>query len=173
MEGAAEAVADIAVGGLPATPIMRWLLESGGPIDRFNQTMLLQVPAGLGEEDLIAALQAVLEHHDGLRLRLVAAAGDGDWSLEVAAPEGSLARACTRRVEVCGVCEPAWRACLIAEAQAAEQRLSPGRGATVQAARFDGGPQASGRLLLVIHHLAIDGDRGAFWFLILRRRGPR
>ena len=28
---------DIATGALPATPIMRWLMERGGPIDRFNQ----------------------------------------------------------------------------------------------------------------------------------------
>src|SRR5204863_9432382 len=30
------AAADIAVGALPATPIMRWLLERGGPIERFH-----------------------------------------------------------------------------------------------------------------------------------------
>src|SRR5262249_43413270 len=59
---------DDGIGALPATPIMRWLCELGGPIDRFNQAMLLQVPAGLRGEDLCAALQAVLEHHDALRL---------------------------------------------------------------------------------------------------------
>ena len=32
---------------LPATPIMRWLKERGGPLDRFSQSMLLRVPAGL------------------------------------------------------------------------------------------------------------------------------
>src|SRR5262249_12017440 len=40
------AAVDIATGGLAPTPIMRWLLERGGPLDRFNQSMLLQVPAG-------------------------------------------------------------------------------------------------------------------------------
>ena len=59
---------------LPATPIMRWLRERGGPIDRFNQSLLLRVPGGLREAELAAALQAVLDHHDGLRLRLGA-----DW----------------------------------------------------------------------------------------------
>ena len=39
---------------LPATPIMRWLVERGGPIDRFHQAMLLQVPAGLREDHLTA-----------------------------------------------------------------------------------------------------------------------
>ena len=55
---------------LPATPIMRWLAERGGPLDRFSQAMLLQVPAGLRQADLAAALQALLDHHDALRLRL-------------------------------------------------------------------------------------------------------
>src|SRR5205823_5421523 len=71
-----------AIGRLPATPIMRWLAELGGPIDRFNQAMLLQVPAGLRWEELWAALQAVLEHHDALRLRVVGGLG-GAFELEV------------------------------------------------------------------------------------------
>ena len=81
VDATAVAVPDLATGALPATPIMRWLAELGGPIDRFNQAMLLQVPAGLREEHLIAALQAVLDHHDALRLRLDRAAGNdaGAW----------------------------------------------------------------------------------------------
>jgi hypothetical protein len=79
-----------------ATPIMRWLLERGGPIDRFHQAMLLQVPAGLREEDLICALQAVLDHHDALRLRLDVAGGSGELKLEV----GRLER--WRRSTACG-----------------------------------------------------------------------
>ena len=71
------AASDIAIGGLAPTPIMRWLLERGGPLDRFNQSMLLQVPAGMREADLTSALQAVLDHHDALRLRLEVAGGGG------------------------------------------------------------------------------------------------
>jgi len=63
-------VPDIGVGELSTTPIIRWLEELGAPIDRFSQSALLRVPAGLGQEDLTAALQAILDHHDGLRLRL-------------------------------------------------------------------------------------------------------
>ena len=40
-------LARLAIGGLPATPIMRWLQERGGPLGRFSQAMLLRVPAGL------------------------------------------------------------------------------------------------------------------------------
>ena len=65
---------------------MRWLAERGGPIERFNQAMLLQVPAGLSEEQLVAALQALLDHHDALRLRLVGAGRAAEWTLEIAPP---------------------------------------------------------------------------------------
>ena len=39
--------AGLASGRLPATPIMRWLKERGGPLGRFSQSMLLRVPAGI------------------------------------------------------------------------------------------------------------------------------
>src|SRR5262249_6642627 len=56
------------IGDVIPTPIMRWLFERGGPIGRFNQSMLLQVPADATEADLVAALQALLDAHDALRL---------------------------------------------------------------------------------------------------------
>ena len=66
----APAAADIAVGPLAATPIMRWLSGRGGPVGRFSQSLLLRSPSGLRDEHLAAALQALLDHHDALRLRL-------------------------------------------------------------------------------------------------------
>ena len=59
--------ADDGVGTVPLTPVMRWLREVGGPIDGFNQSAVVQVPAGLGWEPLLAALQAVADRHDLLR----------------------------------------------------------------------------------------------------------
>ena len=77
-------------GALPATPIMHWLLERGGPIDRFSQAMLLQVPAGLRQRSsACGALQALLDHHDALRLRLTGVADAPSGSLEVA-PAGAV-----------------------------------------------------------------------------------
>src|SRR5947207_15698213 len=64
LEETGSPVVDVATGGLVATPIMRWLLERGGPIERFNQATLLQVPSDLREDHLLSALQAVLDHHD-------------------------------------------------------------------------------------------------------------
>src|SRR5499425_1360040 len=149
------AVADIATGGLAPTPIMRWLLERGGPLDRFNQSMLLQVPAGMREADLTSALQAVLDHHDALRLRLEAA-GEGEWKLEVAPAGAVVAGACLRRIDIGGLDAAGREACIWEHARAAESRLLPAAGVLVQAVWFDAGGQRSGRLLLTIHHLAVD-----------------
>src|SRR5262245_37041322 len=148
-------LADVATGGLVATPIMRWLLERGGAIDRFNQAMLLQVPGSVRENDLISALQAVVDHHDALRLRVDL--GSGEPKLEVAPRGAVVAASCVRRIEVWGLDAAGLEVCICEHAQAAEGRLAPAAGVMVQAVWFDAGGQQAGRLLLIIHHLAVDG----------------
>src|SRR5690606_36672847 len=34
------------IGPVPLTPVMRWLEDLGGPVDGFNQAVLVRVPAG-------------------------------------------------------------------------------------------------------------------------------
>ena len=168
------ALPDIAVGGFTATPIMRWLLESGGLNDRFHQAMLVQVPAGVREEHLLGALQALVDHHDGLRLRLVAGGENDGIGFEIAPLEAVRAAGFTHRVEVCGLAEDGLRGCISEHGQAAAGRLCPAAGVMVQAVWFDAGEARPGRLLLSIHHLAVDGvswrilmaDLAAAWLAI-------
>jgi non-ribosomal peptide synthase protein (TIGR01720 family) len=114
--------------------------------------MLLQVPAGVSEEVLTEALQALLDHHDALRMRLLP---EGD--LEVL-PIGAVRAAdCLRRIAIDGLDEADLRARMRERADAAAGELLPSAGALVRAVWFDAGTSAAGRLLLVIHHLAVDG----------------
>ena len=176
------AVSDIGMGPLPLTPIMRWMLERGGSIGGFSQSMLLQVPSQLTEDQLIGAVQALLDHHDSLRLRLVVGAGQsiGAWGLEVAPPGAIKAAACVRRIDVSGLDELAARACRVEQAQAAQGRLEPEAGVMVQGVWFDAGAEQAGRLLLTIHHLAVDGvswrilvpDLAAAWEAIAAGQVP-
>ncbi|MFG2846318.1 amino acid adenylation domain-containing protein [Kitasatospora sp. NPDC048296] len=157
-QGAEAAVtedADAALGELPATPIMHWLRELGGGSDGFQQAMLLQVPAELDPDRLTGALQTLLDHHDALRARLVAT-GD-DWSLHV--PPRGTARASNliTWVDATGVPEAELRELVAREALAAQHRLRPTEGVLVQLVWFDGGSEAPGRLLVMIHHLVVDG----------------
>jgi hypothetical protein len=157
VEATSAAVPDVATGAVVASPIMRWLLERGGPIEGFHQATLLQVPACLRAKDLIGALQAVLDHHDALRLRLDVGEGGGDWKLEVGPPGAVLAAECLRRVEICDLDAAGREACIFEHARAAASRLAPAAGVLVQAVWFDAGGSDAGRLLVVIHHLAVDG----------------
>ena len=145
------------VGRLPLSPIMHWLLGRGGSIRRFSQSMLLEVPARLTKEQLVGVLQAVLDHHDALRLRLVGASDSAEWSLEIPEPGTMKAAGCVRRVEVSGLDEGGRLACMEEEAQGAQARLEPEAGVMLQAVWFDAGPEQAGRLLVTIHHLAVDG----------------
>ncbi|MER5628998.1 amino acid adenylation domain-containing protein [Streptomyces nitrosporeus] len=142
-------------GEMPATPIAAWLLGGPGPVDGYNQSGVLRTPAGAGEETLVAALQLLLDHHDTLRLRATRPAG-GDAVLEVLPPGSVPARTRFTRLDVAGLGPEAVRAALTEAGEAARGRLRPGRGHVVEAVWGDAGPHTRGRLLLVVHHLAVD-----------------
>ncbi|WP_141681871.1 non-ribosomal peptide synthetase, partial [Mycobacterium malmoense] len=133
---------DDGVGPVAATPIMRWLQGIEGPIEQFNQTMVVQAPAGATEADVVAVLQALLDRHAALRLR-ADDDGAGGWSLQVPEPGAVDARGCVHAVE--SLSEQA-----LAEARS---RLNPAAGVMVSAAWA----QPTGQLALIIHHLAVDG----------------
>ncbi|MFF8812630.1 amino acid adenylation domain-containing protein [Streptomyces pactum] len=146
---------DAGTGPVPPTPIMCWLRERGGPVDRFHQTTLLTVPAALGHRRLTAAVQTLLDHHDALRARLVP--GDADRYLDIA-PRGSVdAAPAVHRVETGGLTGEELRAAVAAGAEEAWSRLDPAAGVMLQAVWFDAGPDRPGRLLLAVHHLVVDG----------------
>ncbi|MFF9352750.1 amino acid adenylation domain-containing protein [Streptomyces sp. NPDC014734] len=158
---AAEDAKD-AVGPLPPTPIMHWLRELDAPVDGFNQSLVLRAPADLDLPGLTGALQALLDHHDALRLKVTTVppaegAGAPLWEMEVL-PAGEVAAGDrVRRVDAGGAAGSALDALMAEEGARARDRLAPGDAAVVQAVWFDAGPGVPGRLLLVLHHLVVDG----------------
>ncbi|MEV4613129.1 amino acid adenylation domain-containing protein [Kitasatospora sp. NPDC049258] len=152
---AAPAVVD---GELPALPVVHWLRERGGPIDRFNQSVLLTTGPGLREEPLRRALAALVANHPALRLRLERT--DGLWTEEIlpltAAPAATEPDT-LRRLDIAAVAEADLTALLAREADAAAAALDPAAGRVLRAVWFDAGAERDGRLLLTVHHLAVDG----------------
>ncbi|PAZ12877.1 non-ribosomal peptide synthetase [Streptomyces sp. SA15] len=120
-----------ASGVLPPTPIMHWLRELGGPVEAFNQSMTVRVPASVNRAGLEEALQALLDTHDMLRARL-----RPDWTLEVPEPGACRAAPLLRRADATTADESA-RA---TEGAAAAARLDPWNGVMLQAVWFDAGP---------------------------------
>ncbi|WP_156994482.1 condensation domain-containing protein, partial [Pseudonocardia acaciae] len=143
------------VGVVPLTPIMHWLAELDGPIDGFYQSMDTELPLDCTHAQLTTALQSLLDRHDALRTQLHHT--DHHWILQVAAPGTVSATQLLHRVEVSGLTDARLRTAVARHTGAAQQRLKPETGAMVQALWFDTGAHRPGRLLLLIHHLAVDG----------------
>ncbi|WP_445166401.1 amino acid adenylation domain-containing protein [Mycolicibacterium sp. Dal123E01] len=133
---------DEGVGELLATPIIQWLHDVQGPVDQFNQAVLIQAPVGVTEDDVLVVLQAVLDRHAMLRMR-VEDAEAGAWSLTVPEPGSVDARACLHAVDILSD----------ETVTKARSRLNPATGAMVSALWA----VPTGQLLMVVHHLAVDG----------------
>ena len=143
---------DEGLGPVAATPIIAWLASVDGPIDQFNQTMMVQAPAGVSQADVVIMLQAVLDRHAMLRLRVDSGIGDGagGWSLQVPEPGAVAAGEHLQTVDV-----------LSDEAVIeARSRLNPAAGVMLSALWVAG----TGQLVLIVHHLAIDA---VSWWIVL------
>ncbi|MBY8848475.1 amino acid adenylation domain-containing protein, partial [Saccharothrix sp. MB29] len=143
-----------AVGPVDPTPMLRWLEGRGGPVDRFAQSTLVLAPPALGEDRLRTAVQALVDHHDALRARLT---DEGGWALDIAVPGSVDAAEHVRRVDAVGLSEADLRPLVAEHGVDALGRLDPWRRRVVEVVWFDRGPAERGLLLLVVHHLVVDG----------------
>ncbi|WP_155373909.1 non-ribosomal peptide synthetase [Catellatospora vulcania] len=152
---AAAAPAGDGIGDVPLLPIVHWLRDTGAAVDRFTMPMLLVTPAGADQRSIAATLQSVLDHHDGLRLRLQRIASVL-WTLRTEPADTATATDVLVRVDVSGVDDTALPELLAEHAASAAALLDPDAGSMLRAVWFDAGDRP-GRLLLVVHHLAVDG----------------
>ncbi|MUN36832.1 non-ribosomal peptide synthetase [Actinomadura litoris] len=141
---------DTGVGPLTPTPIVRWLAAHRGPIDGYAQSIVVRVPADLRAGRLRAALRAVIDRHDVLRTRLT-----GDWRLEVP-PRGTV-EASVREVDASGLDAAALGTRIGELAERARCELAPAEGEMVRAVHLGRGPAEPGYLILMLHHLVVDG----------------
>ncbi|MEU9560398.1 amino acid adenylation domain-containing protein, partial [Streptomyces fumanus] len=150
-----DMVADATVpgtGAIPLTPVMRELAGRVGRngIGRVVQPGVVTVPAGLDFAALVAAVRAVVDHHDILRAGLES--GER-WRLVVPEPGSVPVEDWVRRVDVT---DADLTAALDEQLARATDRISPAAGVMLQAVWLDAGPEQDGRLLLVVDHLVID-----------------
>ncbi|MFD8940319.1 amino acid adenylation domain-containing protein, partial [Streptomyces sp. NPDC059578] len=147
-----------AVGAVPLTPVMRELLERAGAValtGAFSQSMAVEVPAGLELPRLEAAVRAVVDHHDVLRARLELVDGVPD---RLTIPKkGSGATPGVRRVDARGLVGGGLGEVVRGRVEEEARLLDPVGGRMVRVVWFDRGPDETGRLLFVVHHLAVDG----------------
>ncbi|MGW2834864.1 amino acid adenylation domain-containing protein [Streptomyces sp. NPDC001286] len=162
------------VGFQPLLPIGRYLRELGGGYGRFSMSAVAELPVGVDEAGLRATVGAVWDRHDVLRSRLV------DDGMTVGAPGSVDVGSLLRRVECDGVWDEAWLELARAELDAATGLLDPAAGVMGRLVWFDAGPDIAGRLIVVLHHLVVDGvswrillpDLAAAWKDVREGRSP-
>ncbi|MEO5346141.1 MAG: amino acid adenylation domain-containing protein [Magnetococcus sp. YQC-9] len=150
---AVQAEQGVVSGKVPLTAIQRWFLdrETDAP-HHFNQAHLLVTPPHLHPEALRTAIGELLRWHDALRLRFIR--DEHGWQQAIAPPDGaipfSIEDLSTLPVE-------RWHAAIETRAAALQASLDLTRGPLLRAAFFTGPEAQPGRLLFILHHLAIDG----------------
>lgn len=140
-------------GVVPLTPIQCWFFEQklANP-HHWNQALLLEVMPGVDPALIEAALPHVLQQHDALRLQFVK---DQDGWRQInlrTIPESVFSR-----VDLSGVpYEERGHALEVASAEW-QARLHITHGPLLRVVWFDMGDAQPARLLIAIHHLAVDG----------------
>ncbi|MFC9930075.1 non-ribosomal peptide synthase/polyketide synthase [Streptomyces sp. NPDC127190] len=145
-------------GEVPLTPIQEWFLTSPRAAHHhFNQSALLELDGTPDQRALRAALDALLEHHDALRMQFTRSAGtDGPgtgWRQFNPPPAAHDVLVCH---DLTGLsAEEADRA-MEKTADELHAGFDLARGPQLRAALFTGGPDRPVFLLLVAHHLVVD-----------------
>ncbi|WP_460068185.1 amino acid adenylation domain-containing protein [Streptomyces sp. YKOK-I1] len=155
--GVVGEVSGAGVGVVPLTPVMGWLRGLGGPVGGFHQHVVVRLPGGVGRSGLVSAVQAVVDRHDMVRSRLVREGGQ--WRLEVAEPGTVDADRLLERVELGAHDEESVLRAVTEQRARAQELLDPDAGTMLRAVWLD-----EGWLLLVAHHLVVDG---VSWRIIL------
>ena len=142
----------IVTGTAPLTPIQQWFFAQNHlEAHHYNQSFLLRLPQNLSNELLALALKKLLEHHDALRLRFRAQTAEYpqiDLGKEESVPLSLVDLSSRPLLEQAQALEK-----IATEYQAS---LNLSTGPLVRAVVFNLG-RGESRLLIIIHHLAVDG----------------
>ena len=145
-------------GEVPLTAIQRWFFAEGYEGgNHWNQAVLLEVGEGVDVERLGVAVRGVGEHHDALRLRYER---DGEeWRQRYAEDGEGIS---WDRVDLSGAEEIG--EAIERVASEVQRSLDLSRGPLARAVYLDLGRGRGGRLLMVIHHVVVDG---VSWRIVL------
>ena len=149
-EVAHRAEQGIVEGNISLTPVQHWLFEQNfAEKHHFNQSVLLHHPQGLDEEVLRSVFAKVIEHHDALRM--VVGREGGEIVLFNRGMEGQL-----YSLDVIDLLKrDNFMEAIEVEADRLQKSIDLYNGPLVKASLFK--TKAGDYLLLVIHHLVVDG----------------
>jgi non-ribosomal peptide synthase protein (TIGR01720 family) len=137
----------LVIGPVPLTPVQKRFLSQEQPASHYyNQAMLFDLSEPIQVVLLEQALERLVAHHDALRLRFDQT--NGDWRQSIAGmDDGALESAKIAKFDL---------ADLPHHAAALQASLNLENGPLMRVALFESN-QKNAKLLIVIHHLAVDG----------------
>ncbi|HWK51716.1 MAG TPA: condensation domain-containing protein, partial [Steroidobacter sp.] len=137
-------------GEVALTPIQHWFFDTHlDEPHHFNQAFLLTCTRRLRSTTLDAVIKRLAQHHDALRLRFEKVVSG--WRQVNAAHESTG----LQHIDLSH--EPDRQRALAEKVQSLQESLSLARGPIFRVALIELGANEPQRLLLVIHHLAVDG----------------
>src|SRR5437588_198601 len=147
-----QAEQDIVTGPVPLTPIQHWFFEQQLPdLHHWNQAVLLEVQHELDPGLLEQALQALLVHHDALRLRFQLIGSQ--WQQRNSRPGEQIT---LTTVDLTRVPEAEQGSAMEKAATELHASLNITEGPLIRVALLRLGAAKTSRLLIVIRHLAVD-----------------
>ncbi len=142
----------LVTGTFPLTPIQQWFFEQQFPEKHhFNQSFLLTVPSDINQEILEQVWQELLKHHDALRLRFTQI--ESNWQAIHAEPSDRQIVSC---FDLRTLTHSEQTSAIENTANALQASLNLSDN-LVCVALFQLGNNKQARLLIVIHHLVVDG----------------
>src|ERR1043165_2067957 len=140
-------------GSVALTPIQHYFFEQElVERDHYNQALLLELPAETDVELVREVMKRLVLRHDALRLRF--REQEGEWRQSYAGAEAA-EQDYFEVVDLSGVAERSRE--LTRRCGEMQQRLNIGTGPLLRVGYFGLGAGERKRLLLAIHHLAVDG----------------
>jgi amino acid adenylation domain-containing protein/non-ribosomal peptide synthase protein (TIGR01720 family) len=139
-------------GPVPLTPIQAWFVDRQLQTPQhFNQSMLLEAGTHLDSNALETALQALVKHHDALRLRLEQVSDN--WQQEITAQNVDDLH---HEVDLSELDPAGQDSTMERLASAMQANFDLSEGPLLRAALFRLGDSRPDRIVIAIHHMAVD-----------------
>ena len=140
-------------GLVPLTPAQQWFFHQDLPErHHFNQARLVEIREKVDIAALEKVVKRLLEQHDALRLRFIPESS-GWRQVNTATEENQV----FSYENLSGLPESDQKAAITSRASQLQASLNLSDGPLLRVALFDLGEGRRNRLLLIIHHLAVDG----------------
>jgi FkbH-like protein/non-ribosomal peptide synthase protein (TIGR01720 family) len=144
---------DVMVTSAPLLPLQSWFfgLNLADP-GHFNQSQRFELPRDVDVDAVRHAVAALLDRHSSLRMRFVRTAGGVHQEDPGPPPEAPFAH-----IDLGALNRDDWEPALVSHELHLHKAMSPERGRLAAFAVFTFGRQRPPQLLVMFHHLAIDG----------------